>query len=206
MYLREEAFPFATPPAVAAVVLAALGHPFWGAVPAALALAVCAFFRDPERIPPPSGELLVSPADGKVIKTAALGDGRILVSVFMNVHNVHVNRAPCAGSTASIAYNPGKFMAAWSDKASLDNEQMRIRFTTPRGTVEVVQIAGLIARRIVCWARPGRFFERGERLGLIRFGSRVDLYLPEAEVEILVEPGAQARAGVTPLARWRALP
>jgi len=205
MYIREEAFPFATPPAVAAVMLAALGHPFWGAVPAVLALAICAFFRDPERIPPPSEDLLVSPADGKVIKAASLGDGRVRISVFMNVHNVHVNRAPCAGSTQTLAYNPGKFMAAWSDKASLDNEQMRIGLSTPRGTVEVVQIAGLVARRIVCWARPGRAFARGERLGLIRFGSRVDLYLPEAEVEILVGPGAPARAGVTPLARWRAL-
>lgn len=206
MYIREEAFPFAAPVAVAAVVLAALGHPYWATVPTVMALAVCAFFRDPERTPPPSEDLLVSPADGKVIKAASTGDGRVLISVFMNVHNVHVNRAPCAGSTVSIAYNPGKFMAAWSDKASLDNEQMRIAISTPRGTVEVVQIAGLIARRIVCWARPGRIFARAERLGLIRFGSRLDLYLPEAEVEILAGPGSLARAGVTPLARWRSRP
>lgn len=206
MYIREEAFPFATPPAVVAAVLIAVGHPFWGMVPVVVALAVCAFFRDPERTPPSSHDLLVSPADGKVIKTVVLGDGRVLVSVFMNVFNVHVNRAPCSCFTETLAYNPGKFMAAWSDKASMDNEQMRIGFSTPRGTVEVVQIAGLVARRIICWARPGRTFARGERMGLIRFGSRVDLYLPEAEVEILVRPGSPARAGVTPLARWRPLP
>lgn len=206
MYIREEAFPFAAPPAVAAVVLGALGHPLWAAFPAAVALAVCAFFRDPERIPPSAVDLLVSPADGKIIKTEALGDGRVLVSVFMNVHNVHVNRAPCAGSTASLAYNPGKFMAAWADKASTDNEQMRIVLQTPRGAVEVVQIAGLVARRIICWARRGKAFQRGERIGFIRFGSRVDLYLPEAEVEILVRPGEKVRAGVTSMARWRSLP
>jgi len=206
MYIREEGLPFAAPPALAAVVLGALGYPLGAVLPAVAALAVCAFFRDPERMGPSAANLLVSPADGKILHTRALGDGRILISVFMNVHNVHVNRAPCAGSTASVAYNPGKFMAAWSEKASMDNEQVRIVFDTPRGAVEVVQIAGLVARRIVCWARYGRAFLRGERIGLIRFGSRVDLYLPEAEVEVLVRPGEKAKAGVTPVARWRALP
>jgi phosphatidylserine decarboxylase len=206
MYIREEGFPFAAPPALAAVVLGALGYPLWAVLPAAASLAVGAFFRDPERIGPPAKDLLVSPADGKIIQTKALVDGRILISVFMNVHNVHVNRAPCAGSTASVAYNPGKFMAAWSEKASLDNEQVRILFDTPRGTVEVVQIAGLVARRIVCWARCGRVFQRGERIGLIRFGSRVDLYLPGAEVEVLVRLDEKVKAGATPLARWRSLP
>lgn len=206
MYIREEGLPFAAPPALVAVVLGALGHPLWALLPAAAALAVCAFFRDPERIGPPAADLLVSPADGKIIQTRALGDGRILLSVFMNVHNVHVNRAPCAVTTVSVTYNPGKFMAAWSEKASADNEQVRIVFDSPRGAVEVVQIAGLVARRIVCWARCGKAFQRGERIGLIRFGSRVDLYLPEAQVEILARPGEKTKAGATPVARWRALP
>jgi phosphatidylserine decarboxylase len=206
MYIREEGLPFAAPPALVAVVLGAMGHPLWAVLPAVAALAVCAFFRDPERVAPSAADLLVSPADGKIIQTRALGDGRMLISVFMNVHNVHVNRAPCAVSTVSVAHSPGKFMAAWSEKASLDNEQVRMVFRTPRGAVEVVQIAGLVARRIVCWARFGRTFLRGERIGLIRFGSRVDLYLPLAEVEVLVRPGEKTRAGVTPVARWRALP
>ena len=203
MLIREEALPFAAPLAVGAVVLGSLGHYGFALIPLVGALCVCAFFRDPERAPGHGPDVLVSPADGKVIKAASLGDGRVLVSVFMSVFNVHVNRAPCEGEIESVAYNPGKFMAAWAEKASLDNEQMRIRLSTPRGIVEVVQIAGLIARRIICWARPGKRFGRGERLGFIRFGSRVDLYMPEAEVEILVAPGQTARAGVTPLARWQ---
>jgi phosphatidylserine decarboxylase len=105
-----------------------------------------------------------------------------------------------------VSYNPGRFMAAWAEKASLDNEQTRIVMATPRGQIQVVQIAGLIARRIVCWAHPGRRFARGERFGLIRFGSRVDLYLPKAEVEILATLGQVTKAGVTPLARWRTAP
>jgi len=168
-------------------------------------VAVCLFFRDPERQPPPDPSLLVSPADGRVLFAGESG-GRLKISIFMSVFNVHVNRAPCPGEVLALRYNPGKFMAAYADKASLDNEQNRILLRTGRGEMEVVQIAGLVARRIVCWARFGRTFLRGERIGLIRFGSRVDLYLPQTEVEVLVRPGEKTRAGVTPVARWRALP
>ena len=206
MIIREEALPFAAPLAVAAVILGVLGHPLWAALPAAGFLCVCAFFRDPCRESDAEGDVLTSPADGKVIRVEPLEDGRVLISVFMSVFNVHVNRAPCDGDVLGVHYNPGRFMAAWSDKASLDNEQVRITLKASRGTVEVVQIAGLIARRIVCWARRGRSFGRGERIGLIRFGSRVDIYLPAQEVEILSAPGQVARAGLTPLARWRPRP
>ncbi len=200
MIIREEAFPFAAPPALAAALLGLLDHPWWALAAAVAALCVCAFFRDPERASEAGENVLLSPADGTIVKAEPLGDG----SVFMSVFNVHVNRAPFSGAVGKVVYNPGKFMAAWSDKASLDNEQVRTQFSTPRGPIEVVQIAGLIARRILCWARVGKTFERGERIGLIRFGSRVDLYLPADAVEILAQPGRRARAGVTPLARWRA--
>jgi phosphatidylserine decarboxylase len=203
MLVREEALPFAAPPALAAALLGAFGHLWWASIPALAALAVCAFFRDPEREASELPDAILSPADGKVIKAQDLGDGRVLVSVFMSVFNVHVNRSPVSGPAVTVTYNPGKFMAAWSEKASLDNEQVRVTFSTPRGNVTVVQIAGLIARRIVSWARPGKVFARGERIGLIRFGSRLDLYLPAGDVEILAVPGQGARAGVTALARWR---
>lgn len=206
MSIREEAFPFAAPPAVAAALLAILGHPIAAGVAVLTAAAVCAFFRDPDRTPPGAPLEVVSPADGRIVKVQDLPDGRPMISVFMSVFNVHVNRAPFGGGVESVRYNPGKFMAAWSDKASLDNEQTRMVFRTERGDYEVVMIAGLIARRIVCWAVRGRTFARGERIGLIRFGSRVDLYLPGGLADALVAPGDRVRAGSTALARWRQPP
>jgi phosphatidylserine decarboxylase len=203
MDVREEAFPFAGPLAVGGAVCAAAGAPVAGAALLAAAACVCAFFRDPERTGPNPGDLILSPADGRLLPAHREG-GRVRLSVFMSVFNVHVNRAPWPGRISSVRYNPGRFMAAWSEKASLDNEQIRLVLETPRGPVEVVLIAGLIARRIVCWAAAGREFGRGDRIGLIRFGSRVDLYLPEEEVDLLGREGEQVRAGVTPLARWRA--
>lgn len=202
MHIREEALPFAAPPALAAAVLGALGHPLWAILPGALALAVCGFFRDPERTPPSDPDAILSPADGRIVKAEAV-DGRLMISVFMSVFNVHVNRAPFGGTVESARYNPGRFMAAWSDKASMDNEQVRMAFTTPRGTVDVVMIAGLVARRIVCWASAGRTFARGERIGLIRFGSRVDLYLPAGGATAAVSVGDRVSAGSTVLARWK---
>jgi len=202
MGIREEAFPFAAPPALLAAVLGSLGLYYWAVPFAIAALCVCAFFRDPQRDPPHDLRLVVSAADGRVIQVEE-DEGRLKVSVFMSVFNVHVNRAPFGGRVDAVLHNPGKFFAAWNDKASLDNEQTRISLATPNGRMDVVQIAGLIARRIVCWASPGRAFDRGERIGLIRFGSRVDHYLPAARVECLVMVGDRARSGVTPIARWK---
>lgn len=201
MSIREEAFPFAGPLFALACALLLLPSAVGAAVCATLGLAVCLFFRDPDREAPSDPDLLVSPADGRILGAWEEG-GRLKISVFMSVFNVHVNRAPCAGQVCTVRYNPGKFMAAYADKASLDNEQNRIRLTTPRGEVDVVQIAGLIARRIVCWVGRGDRVARGARIGLIRFGSRVDLYLPAGCATPLVQVGETVRAGATPLARW----
>ncbi|MBF0480293.1 MAG: phosphatidylserine decarboxylase family protein [Desulfovibrionaceae bacterium] len=170
---------------VICVCFALLG---WGAATlAALALLALAanFFHDPERVIPQEPGLAVSPADGRVsaVERAAdpfTGETRTVVRIFMNVFNVHVNRAPVAGSVAAIRYHPGKFFNASFDKASQHNERCALSLTGEDGrTWTVVQIAGLIARRIVCLADPGDSLARGQRLGMIKFGSRLDVYLPE---------------------------
>ena len=147
------------------------------------------FFRDPKRAVPENKGLLVSPADGVVSLIGAavpppeLGMGAVpmmRVSVFMSVFNCHVNRAPIAGKVTAVAYRPGKFFNAALDKASVDNERNALAIEMADGRkIAVVQIAGLVARRIVCWTKPGQSLRTGERFGLIRFGSRLDVYLPE---------------------------
>jgi phosphatidylserine decarboxylase len=174
-----------------------------------------AFFRDPERKTPEGPGLIICPADGKLLPIvhaappAELGMGdapRPRLSIFMNVFNVHVNRNPVSGSVVALSYRPGKFFNASFDKASLYNERMSIRLR-PDGQsgdgqdLAVVQIAGLVARRIVCDLAQGEGVRRGNRFGIIRFGSRVDVYLPPG-TEILVKPGITTRAGETVLARF----
>jgi phosphatidylserine decarboxylase len=202
MVIREEALPLAAPVFVLAAVLGVGGMVVAALLIAIAGLCVCAFFRDPERTPPGDESLLVSPADGVVCQVIK-GEARSKVAVFMSVLNVHVNRAPFDGRVEAMQYNPGKFLAAWNDKASLDNEQLRYTIWTRRGSLEVVQIAGLIARRIVPFVGTGTVVERGERIGLIRFGSRVELVVPKG-VEVLVEVGEKVKAGLTPVARWEA--
>ncbi len=167
------------------------------------------FFRDPERVPPMRRGLVVSPADGIVsliepaVPPAELGmsdEALTRVSVFMNVFNCHVNRAPIAGEIRSVAYRPGKFFNASLDKASVDNERNSLCIRLPDGQeLAVVQIAGLVARRIVCFVKPGARMQTGERFGLIRFGSRLDVYLPPGVVP-LVSIGQTMVAGETVLA------
>jgi phosphatidylserine decarboxylase len=167
------------------------------------------FFRDPQRTTPLREGLIISPADGvvslieKAVPPAELGmagDALTRVSVFMNVFNCHVNRAPIAGQIVSVAYRPGKFFNASLDKASADNERNSLCIElADKRQIAVVQIAGLVARRIVCFVDKGRAIETGERFGLIRFGSRVDVYLPEG-VHPLVSVGQAMVAGETVLA------
>lgn len=167
----------------------------------ALTLFILWFFRNPERNIPLGKDLIVSPADGKIIvinnemEDRILKKKRIKISIFMNLFNVHVNRVPCSGRVVDILYNPGRFLSANKDKASLENEQNAVVLETPEGDqVLFVQIAGLIARRIVCRLHKGEQVETGERFGLIRFGSRVDVYLPE-DAAVKVSVGQKVKGG-----------
>lgn len=195
-------------PVVAAML--ALGGVFWAlgwykaaAVAAALAVFSLWFFRNPERRPPQGKGLIIAPADGRIVFVGEVDEERYMnertlkVSIFMNVFNVHVNRAPDAGTVAEVRYNPGKFISADKDKASMDNEQNALVMELDSGhRVGFVQIAGLVARRIVCWVKPGDHLVRGERFGLIMFGSRVDVYMPAGSAP-KVKVGDKTTAGET---------
>ena len=175
--------------------------------------AWCAyFFRDPVRITPLDDRMVISPADGVVSSVSSAVPPRELglgsepmtrISVFMNVFSVHVNRSPVRGTVTSIQHTPGKFLSADLDKASEENERNALVIDSPNGTIGVVQIAGLVARRILCWAEPGAAVGAGERFGLIRFGSRVDVYLPP-DAAPRVAMGQTAVAGETVLAEFSA--
>jgi phosphatidylserine decarboxylase len=191
--------------ALAAIVFALLDCVFFALLFLALCAFCCNFFRDPERVTPFAPDLAVSPADGKIIKIGPMpdpfsGKPRTCICVFMNVFNVHVNRAPVEGSVLDIAYHPGKFINASFDKASYDNERCAYSLEDAGGRHwSMVQIAGLVARRIVCRVDRGDRVQRGERMGMIKFGSRVDVYLPEGYTPS-VKVGDKVLAGQSVLA------
>jgi len=172
-----------------------------------LAVWVVAFFRDPERAWSRGDRLVVAPADGEVVSLLEVEEpaflhGRALrMSIFMNVFDCHVNRYPLDGRVAYRHYNAGRFGHAGAEKASLSNEQASVGLDTPQGKVLVRQIAGLVARRIVTDHEVGTDVRQGERMGMIRFGSRVDLFLPPG-TRTLVQVGTKTRAGVTVVAEW----
>lgn len=190
------------------LVLAVLGWSLLTLLALVLTILTVNFFRDPERITPQGPGLAIAPADGKVVHVGpavdpVTGQTRQKVSIFMNVFNVHVNRTPVAGKVEAITYYPGKFLNASLDKASEENERNQFQIVEPNGhSWAVVQIAGLIARRIVCWAEEGDEVARGQRIGLIKFGSRVDLYLPDA-YEPCVTMHQRTCAGFTVMARQK---
>ena len=165
------------------------------------------FFRDPERAIPAEPAAVVSPADGKVVLVDEVREERYLngparrVAIFMNVFDVHVNRAPVAGTVTEAEHRDGCFKAAWREDACTLNEQQALVLEAKGARVLVVQIAGLLARRIISYVQPGQYLDKGERLGMICFGSRVDLYLPLA-AEILVKVGDRVQAGSSMVARW----
>src|SRR5467141_919640 len=179
-----------------------------GVVLVLLALFVFSFFRDPERVIPSEPGAVVSPGDGRVVVvTEEENEGRPgkRVSIFLAVWNVHVNRSPAAGTITRLEYRPGKFLAAMREQASVENEQNVFTLSTDAGEMVFKQIAGLIARRVVSWKKQGERVARGERIGLVRFGSRVDLWVPK-EAEIVVKVGENVKGGSSVLARWPAKP
>ncbi len=186
------------------------GAPAWwivAGVATALAIWVVAFFRDPERPKVRGACIVVAPADGKVVSLVEtdeptfLGGRALRISIFMNVFDCHVNRYPTDGTVAYRHYNPGKFGHAGAEKSSLDNEQSSVGLTTARGKLLIRQIAGLVARRIVTDHDVGTTVHQAERMGMIRFGSRVDLFLPPA-IQPRVAVGETTTAGVTVVAEW----
>jgi len=206
--VAPEGWPFIGLAWLIVAVLAGLG--WW--VPLVLwmpvAVWVIAFFRDPDRAGPRGEEIVVSPADGKVVAVVPMDEpvflqaGATRISIFMSVFDVHVNRYPASGTLRYRFYSRGRFGHAMQEKASTDNEQCSLGLETGRGRILIRQIAGSVARRIVSDHQPGTEVAQGQRLGLIRFGSRVDVFLPEG-ADVLVAPGDVARVGLTVLARWR---
>lgn len=207
--IASEGLMFIVPLAAVTLLLFALGFGKLASFALATTLFVVFFFRDPERVVPPGVGIIVAPADGKVVKIDPAYQideypgGAVGVSIFLSVFNVHVQRTPLAGNVLRKIYNKGKFLAAWDHKASTDNEQTLITLNTPAGVIGVKQIAGLIARRIVNWTGAGQKLETGERFGLIRFGSRVDLIMKPG-VEVAVKVGDRVTAGETVMARFTA--
>jgi phosphatidylserine decarboxylase len=202
----KEGYTFGIPPLILGLILFVFRTPVAFAAGTALvclALFVFSFFRNPDRVIPGEPALVVSPADGRIVvikDEANRGRPGKRISIFLAVWNVHVNRSPAAGVIRELYYKPGKFMAAWAERASLENEQNTFRMQSEVGELEFKQIAGYIARRVVSWKKAGDTVARGERIGLVRFGSRVDIWLPE-NAEVAVKVGDTVHGGSSVLAR-----
>jgi len=193
--IAREGWVFFFPPLILTVILYLLRVPFyWTVLCGVLAAYVAYFFRNPYRQIPTDENTVISPADGKVVAVRQLDDGRHLISIFLNIFNVHINRCPIAGRVETVNHTKGKFLAAYKPEASQVNERNLVAIRDNDFLVEVTQIAGLIARRIVCWSKPEDQVSRGQRFGLIRFGSRVDVVLP-ATCSIAVHEGQKISGG-----------
>lgn len=200
----REGYKFGLPPIALGVVCLILGWKGPAGVLIFLGIFVFYFFRDPERRIPTEPGAVVSPADGHVVEIVEepleSRAGR-RISIFLSIWDVHIQRAPVAGRVECVQYRPGKFYAALRSRASTENEQNVIRMETPRGQLVFKQIAGVIARRVLCWKREGEMVALGERVGMIRFGSRVDIWLPE-EAQITARRGQKVKGGESILAKW----
>lgn len=199
--MARDAFYFLIPLLAAAAVAFWLG---WSPVAfsvLALAIFVAFFFRDPDRRVPPDPGAIVSPADGRIVRVDERPEGT-RVSIFLSLFDVHVNRSPIAGTIRSVEYTRGAFHLAFSDAAGIDNERNTLTIAGPEFEVTCSQIAGVVARRIVCWKRPGDAVDRGERIGLIRFGSRVDVLVPVA-ARLRVKVGDRVQGGSSTIAVFR---
>jgi len=197
----RDAYRFVLPLLALAVVLYFI-HALIALIPLVLAGFVAFFFRNPTRAIPEKQNLIVSPADGKIVKVAALPDsGGHAISIFLNIFDVHLNRAPIQGTLESLQYKRGRFKVAFDEEASRVNEQNVLVMRGQGIELTVKQVAGLIARRVICWKLPGQNLERGELFGLIRFGSRVDILVPK-QVRVLVKVGDRVKGGSSVLGEY----
>jgi phosphatidylserine decarboxylase len=199
--IAKEGYPFIIPMALASLLSGLMGWGYITAVCCGITLFVIYFFRNPARTPPSSESAIVSPADGRVLEVTSLLENRFLhrkavkISIFMSLFDVHVNRSPICGRVMERVYQPGKFFAANSDKSSLLNEQNALLLCSRDGfEILFTQIAGIIARRIVCYVKEGNVLKMGQIFGMIRFGSRVEVFLPSS-VDIRVRVGESVKAG-----------
>jgi phosphatidylserine decarboxylase len=197
----RDAYRFAVPLLLLSILLLYLDRTYLALLLLILAAFACYFFRSPNRLIPEGANLVVSPADGKVVKISRTDGGEQVISIFLNIFDVHVNRSPVSGELERIEYKRGKFKVAFDEEASRVNEQNILTISHGDSRIVVKQIAGLIARRVICWKKPGQGLERGELIGVIRFGSRVDVVLPE-QVKVLVAVGDRVCGGSSILGEY----
>lgn len=203
MSIVRESVPYILVPALLGIAAAVLGFWYVAAFLFVVALFMAFFFRDPKRVPPSDPDVVVSPADGRVtrIGPASTGaDAPNVISIFLSPLDVHINRSPIPGKIVDMIYSPGKFLMATNEKASLVNEQNALTIQGEKITVVCKQIAGILARRVVCWKGKGDNLGLGERFGMIKFSSRTDVLLP-ANVKITVQEGQRVRGGTTVIGR-----
>jgi len=196
----KEGIPYIVVPLLLAAAAAVLGFWWVAGFLLLLMLFMAFFFRDPKRVPPSDPDVVVSPADGKVTRISPAGADSTVVSIFLSPLDVHINRSPIPGKIVDVLYSPGKFLMATNEKASLVNEQNALTIQGEKITVVCKQIAGILARRIVCWKAEGDSLGLGERFGMIKFSSRTDLLLP-ANVRVTVKEGDRVRGGTTVIGR-----
>jgi len=198
----KEGIPYIVVPVLLAAAAAVLGFWWVAGFLLLLTLFMAFFFRDPKRVPPSDPDVVVSPADGKVTRVGPVAPGAdsTVVSIFLSPLDVHINRSPIPGKIVDVLYSPGKFLMATNEKASLVNEQNALTIQGEKITVVCKQIAGILARRIVCWKAEGDSLGLGERFGMIKFSSRTDLLLP-ANVRVTVKEGDRVRGGTTVIGR-----
>ena len=202
MRIVKEGIPYIVVPVLLAAAAAVLGFWWVAGFLLLLTLFMAFFFRDPKRVPPSDPDVVVSPADGKVTRVGPVAPGAdsTVVSIFLSPLDVHINRSPIPGKIVDVLYSPGKFLMATNEKASLVNEQNALTIQGEKITVVCKQIAGILARRIVCWKAEGDSLSLGERFGMIKFSSRTDVLLP-ANVRVTVKEGDRVRGGTTVIGR-----
>jgi len=200
----RESVPYIVVPVFLALLSLAFGPWYLSVFFLAIALFMAFFFRDPERVPPAEKDIVVAPADGRVTRIRSMApeqkDSPTLISIFLSPLDVHINRSPIAGKITCLSYIPGKFLMATNEKASLVNEQNALTIEGEKITVVCKQIAGILARRVVCWKKKGDNLALGERFGMIKFSSRTDVVLPPS-VEVVVTEGMRVRGGTTVIGR-----